>query len=169
MPKHLAEGGRDQQWDVGLCETCYTIPKYFCAAFFCPCCFAYNQRSELLKGDLEGKYKCCQDAYCDCGESCRSCPQLCLCIEILLCFWCAIAGNRFLLQKSYSIQNTCFEECILWTACIVSWIRPIISIFVDIPVEVDCAIDCLYCALQACMQSQQENEIDKRGVDGVQV
>ena len=39
---------------------------------------------------------------------------------------------------------------------------PPVPIDQDIPLEAEILIDCLYCMLQACMQSQAENELDFR-------
>lgn len=58
------------------------------------------------------------------------------------------------------VQNTAIENCVLWTACIVSFIRLIMSLVgFGLPAPVDLICDCLYCALSACMQSQQDAEL----------
>ena len=58
------------------------------------------------------------------------------------------------------VQNTAIENCVLWTACIISWIRLILNLLgIGLPAPVDLLCDCMYCALSACMQSQQEAEL----------
>ncbi|KNC73924.1 hypothetical protein SARC_13517, partial [Sphaeroforma arctica JP610] len=154
----------EQTWDVPLLNTCFELPKLFCFAFFCAPCFAYKQRSRLLDDDVENRYVCCAGQIC--GEHCNKvtdpCPQFCLCVEVCWCFWCAIGANRSLMQQAYRIQNTWLENCMIWCACITSWIRCILSFFVDIPDVLDFILDCIYCIFQACLQSQQEHELDIR-------
>jgi len=61
----------------------------------------------------------------------------------------------------YQIQNTCFEVFVFWLACIVSWIMLILQCLgFNIPCEIELLCDCLYLALSACIQSQQQGEID---------
>eukprot|EP00121_Abeoforma_whisleri_P015450 Awhi_evm2s14235 len=46
-----------------------------------------------------------------------------------------------------------------------SWVVCILSIFLPIPQEVDYAIDCIYLMFSACLQSQQEHELDLRRME----
>lgn len=155
-----------ETWEYELCETCYKIPKYWCCAFWCPCCMAYKQRTRLLDDDMS-RYKCCQGQVCGpCTEPTDGCvgkcPELCLITEILCCFWCSIGTNRAIIQRTYRIANSWLDNALIWFACIASWVICIISIFISIPQEVAWLIDCLYAMFQSCLQSQQENEMDKR-------
>ena len=52
-----------------------------------------------------------------------------------------------------------FEECVIWLACIISWIRCIYQFFFNIPFEIEILCDIIYCMFSACMQSQQQAEI----------
>eukprot|EP00121_Abeoforma_whisleri_P015234 Awhi_evm1s14041 len=158
-----------ETWDVGICETCIEKPKYFCCSLLCGCCFAYSQRKRLLDGDMS-RYVCCGGHVCGpcCGQdSCTQslvdpCPELCLCTEVWCCFWLAISASRIMIQTQYQIANTWLETCLIWLACIASWVICIVQCFIDIPDEVDCIIDMCYCFFSACLQTQQEAEIDVR-------
>eukprot|EP01134_Creolimax_fragrantissima_P003288 CFRG3288T1 len=146
MPKKNEFADFEQTWDVPLMSTCVKLPSLFCFAFFCAPCFAYQQRSRLLDDDVSNRYVCCAGQIC--GDHCNKltdpCPAFCLAVE------------------AYRIQNTWLENCMIWCACITSWIRCIVSIFIDIPDVLDFILDCIYCLFQACLQSQQEHELDIR-------
>jgi len=139
--------------------TCFTHPIYWCCACICPCCFACKQRYDILDGDITD-YKCCGGAYGNCSCGGEMCPPVCLCLETWFCCWCAIFGNRWLIQNMYQIHNTAFETCIFWTACICSWVMCIISIIFGIPRDVELLCDVIYCAFSACIQSQNQAELD---------
>eukprot|EP01104_Vermistella_antarctica_P020835 TRINITY_DN9098_c0_g1_i1.p1 TRINITY_DN9098_c0_g1~~TRINITY_DN9098_c0_g1_i1.p1 ORF type:complete len:181 (+),score=17.53 TRINITY_DN9098_c0_g1_i1:140-682(+) len=149
--------GASHHFDVDLCATCCRTPGYWCFSCFCPWCSSYAQRKELLGGNLDN-YRCCAGAFGDCGN-CKP-GFLCLCLEVVFCCWCSIVGNRWIIQSTYMIKNTAFENFLFWFACIFSWVWCIFRIFCSVPWEVDCIIDMCYCALSACMQSQQWHEID---------
>merc|ERR1712137_946510 len=154
------EGQFPNYWHVGLCTTCVEVPVNWCLACVCAPCFSCHQRIRIYDGDMD-RYLCCGGAYCgDCACGGKDCPHFCLCIEVFLCFWCSIFGNRWLIQTQYGIQNTPFETCIIWTMCIFSWVRLILSILgVDLG-WLDYVCDAIYCMFSACMQSQQEAELD---------
>eukprot|EP00123_Amoebidium_parasiticum_P022729 comp9360_c0_seq1/m.4427 comp9360_c0_seq1/g.4427 ORF comp9360_c0_seq1/g.4427 comp9360_c0_seq1/m.4427 type:complete len:172 (-) comp9360_c0_seq1:502-1017(-) len=164
MPKKEDFADFEQTWDVPLLSTCVQVPKYWFFACFCGPCFAYRQRARLLDGDVKGRYVCCAGQVC--GDKLDSCskpaPELCLCLEVFCCFWCAIGASRSLIQQAYRIQNTWLENCMIWCACIVGWVRCILSFFIDIPGDLDWILDLIYCMFQACLQSQQERELDVR-------
>jgi len=150
-------------WDVHLCGTCFEVPDKWCLAFFCPPCVAFKQRIEVLDNNMDS-YVCCGGMYGDCCKFVSDpCPTCCLGIESCICFWCAISANRFLIQNKYDVRNTCCEECLIWTACIFSFVWCIVSMFLpaNAPDEAaDLLVDCGYLALSACFQSQQQHELE---------
>ena len=92
-------------WHVPLCETCFLHPWEFIKACVCPCCYSFCQRLDIYEGDIESKYQCCGGAYgCDDCFVGRSCPRICLCLEVICCFWCSVYGNRFLIQSMYQVR-----------------------------------------------------------------
>jgi hypothetical protein len=152
---------RVEDWHVGLFEAPCVAPQECCLACFCPPCYSYQQRLALVGSDIVN-YKCCNGAYGDCSCGGDNCGQICLGAEVLCCFWCSIFGNRVTIQNRYHIRNTPFENFIFMLACILSWIRFIVKLFVNIPFEPQLICDCIYLALSGCMQSQQQIEIDHR-------
>eukprot|EP01115_Flamella_aegyptia_P012757 TRINITY_DN64_c3_g1_i1.p1 TRINITY_DN64_c3_g1~~TRINITY_DN64_c3_g1_i1.p1 ORF type:complete len:174 (-),score=12.56 TRINITY_DN64_c3_g1_i1:15-536(-) len=155
-----APEGATRHWEVGLFTSCCERPHYFCVSCFFPWCCICKQRYDVYEGDMS-RYECCGGAYCGgchcfCG---KACPELCLCLESIFCCWCAIFGNRFLIQSEYGIMNTKCENCLIWFMCILSWVRCIVSLFVNIPFEIEVLCDLLFCCFSACLQTQQEAEI----------
>mmetsp|Transcript_49224 Transcript_49224/g.123746 ORF Transcript_49224/g.123746 Transcript_49224/m.123746 type:complete len:192 (+) Transcript_49224:144-719(+) len=154
-----------EHFSMDLCATCYELPASFCFNLWCSPCAVYQQRARLI-GNRWEENKCCMGYYGPCFDGCmRPCPRACTAFEACCCFWCSLFGNRAAIQDRYLIQNTACEDCLFWTACICSWIRCILSVFVNLPPRIDCVIDLLYCSLAACMITQQENELDLREGD----
>jgi len=139
------------EWKVGMFTTCCEDPCYFCQACWCPWCTAYSHRG-LLIGN--GPYYCCGGMYpCCCLKD--PCPRWCLCLEACCCLSCAVVGNRAIIQTQQQIQNSCCDECIIWTTCIASWVLCILRLFgVNIPDSVQNCVDCLYYTVLGCMQTQ---------------
>jgi len=144
------------EWKIGMFESCCAAPGTFCLSCFCPWCTAYNHR-EILIGD--GEYYCCGGL---CPVLClkSSCPRPCLICEVCLCLSCAVSGNRMLVQNMYQKANTPCDNCILWCTCLTSWVLCILSICgVNIPPEANTLADCLYCTVLGCMQTQHAVEM----------
>lgn len=157
---------RVADWHVGLFEAPCVEPQEFCLACFCPPCYSYQQRVTLIGSDaLSRSYRCCNGAYGNCSCGGENCGELCLGAEVVCCFWCSVFGNRLTLQNRFNIRNTSCENFILWLACILSWVRLILRLIVDVPCHPELLCDCLYLALSGCMQSQQQAEIKYRNSD----
>ena len=156
-----------EHWKVHLLETFSVAPGYWCFSCWCPCWAMYSQRKRI-NPEFPDNYLCCNGLYC--GECswlggpglCQKCPRTCLVTESIFCCWCAIFANRATLQHRYEIRNTKLEECMIWTACICSWAILILSFIFPIPDAAECCIDCAYASFAACLQTQQELELDHR-------
>jgi len=142
------------EWKIGMFYTCCEEPCYFLGACFCPCCTAYSHRQKLIQTVGDGKYYCCAGMYpCCCLKN--ECPEACLCIESCCFLSCAVIGNRKMIQESQQLRNTCCDECILWTTCLVSWALCILRIVgVHIHESVQNCVDCMYYTVLGCMQTQ---------------
>eukprot|EP00128_Syssomonas_multiformis_P007622 Colp12_sorted_trinity150504_noHs@9082 len=166
MPKKYSEeeeARAHDEWSLPLCDTCFARPSDFCCAFWCGPCFTYNQRKRILNDDLS-QYQCCGGICCNncCESQVKSCPGFCLGLEVICCFWWALSANRWLIQSAYFIKTSIFDRFLITLACICSWVRCILSCFIDIPDSIDLMIDCIYCVFSACLLTQQEAELDKR-------
>lgn len=158
MPKKREK--ESNHWQVHLCETCYQEPCEFCKACVCPCVYAGCQRYELLDHNLDN-YTCCAGICGDCFDPCTSpCPGCCLVVEVSVCCWLSIAGNRSMIQNTYGIRNTKCEDCMICCACVFSFVWCIINIFFNVPDGSNMVVDCFYLALSACFQSQQHAEME---------
>jgi hypothetical protein len=103
-------------------------PLYCCYATFCCWCASFQQRKQLLYGDLS-RYICCAGA-CPCsgrmGE--QKCPELCLAMESSLCFPQSVASTRYALQDELRIQNTPFDNCVIGTMIAAAYLSCVCSI-----------------------------------------
>jgi hypothetical protein len=160
---------RDGHWAVPLWKTCCTVPDLFLLAFACPVCVTYDHRYRLLGGDMS-RYVCCGGmicSQCEClggPELCQKCPRCCLVTEIALFSWCGCpcSANRAMAQVQWGIRNSKCDNCIICTACLLSWAFVIASIFLPIPIEGRIAADCVYLFFCAAFQSQLGAELRVR-------
>ena len=82
-------------WDVALCATCKTDPKFCIVGCCCPWCISCYQRELLLYDKME-EYLCCQGVFgtaCCCPNQVKKCPHCCLCLEVCCCLGCSIKGG----------------------------------------------------------------------------
>jgi len=146
------------EWQVGLFEVPCKSPICFCYGCCCPCCMAIQQRWKILDV-VQEEYVCCGGLFpCCCFGN--TMPRECAVVEACCCTGLAIAGNRFMVQTRFDRMNTCCDDCILWTACIVSWVVCILRCFLDVPDEIENLVDCMLMTVSGCMLAQQEVEID---------
>ena len=154
MPMGNIEGLNDKlenQWEVGLLTSPCSEPLAFCCACVCVCPAAYMQRETLLQMTGE-PYYCCAGMF-PCGPLGQPCAkEPCLCLEACCCPWCALTGNRFLIQSRFAIQDGACDECILWFTCCISWTICIAQLAgVDVPREVEMSVDLLQTVVMGCM------------------
>lgn len=100
-----------QKFKKNMLEAPSAEPMWFLYGC-CPismCCAQYSLRQGILGSDWPREYKCCQ-AYFNCPCCCKagscgesSCPELCLCLETLFCYSCALSANRALIMDKYNI------------------------------------------------------------------
>ena len=87
-----AEGWHLHQSGTMLAEPCCCL-----FAAFCPCYYAFDMRSRVLKGHFE-QYSCCQGTITDIQCGAKSCPRCCLAFESVACTYCAVLATRELLM-----------------------------------------------------------------------
>mmetsp|Transcript_2931 Transcript_2931/g.7927 ORF Transcript_2931/g.7927 Transcript_2931/m.7927 type:complete len:205 (-) Transcript_2931:20-634(-) len=147
------------QWQVGLFETPFKAPISFCYGCCCSCCMTCQQRNEIL--DIIGEpYVCCGGLF-PCGLLGEPQDRQCIFLETCCCPALALQGNRFLIQTRFDRENTCCDDCILWTVCLASWAVCILQcVGVDVPDELENAVDVAVCTVEGCMLAQQQVEVD---------
>mmetsp|Transcript_68573 Transcript_68573/g.153663 ORF Transcript_68573/g.153663 Transcript_68573/m.153663 type:complete len:347 (-) Transcript_68573:161-1201(-) len=146
------------QWQIGLFETPCKAPLSFCYGFCCPCCMTCQQRLEIL--DVIGEpYVCCGGLF-PCGPLGEPQDRNCIFLETCCCSGCALAGNRFLIQTRFDRENTCFDDFLLWVACLAPYVICILQCAgVDVPDEIENAVDCFQQIVSGCMLGQQQYEL----------
>ena len=110
------------------------------------------------------RYRCCGGYHpCvgRCGED--SCPQLCLCLEVSLCFSSSVLSTRFMIQHEHQIGNSECDDrliCLVagceFAACILSCIDEQLGDLVHT------LSDGVYISVCACMQTQHKLQLDAR-------
>mmetsp|Transcript_141863 Transcript_141863/g.441040 ORF Transcript_141863/g.441040 Transcript_141863/m.441040 type:complete len:219 (+) Transcript_141863:79-735(+) len=155
----LADGRR---WEVSMLSSPCRSPCAFCYGALCPCCFACQQRRELL--DLTGEPYICCGGLCPCCCFASPQPASCLCLEACCCAQLAIAGNRYMLQTRFWKQNDPCDDCIMtFTACL-DCVVCLLSITGTPREDLDCIKGCadlVNCVVCACMLTQQQVELDR--------
>jgi len=155
---HIDENGKE--WQDGMLNQPCANPLYCCVGCFCGCCFAYKQRERIL--DISGdEYKPCGGYFCCCET-----PELpkipFLCCEACCCTWTAIMVNRYMVRDMYNLKLDPCDECLLWCACIVSWLVCILKCFGVIEEDSICDVlaDCFIMSVMGCSLAQNEAELD---------
>lgn len=150
------------QWEEPMMETPCKKPMTCCYGFCCPCCFAYQQRSELL--DLTGEpYVCCGGLYpcCCCGQPCSN-RNPWLCLEACCCTNHAIIANRFMLQTRFDIRNDPCDDTLLGIIACINCLACIVEMFADRESARCCEhlAECVNASVCACMLTQQDIKIN---------
>mmetsp|Transcript_141860 Transcript_141860/g.441031 ORF Transcript_141860/g.441031 Transcript_141860/m.441031 type:complete len:208 (+) Transcript_141860:93-716(+) len=146
------------QWQIGLFEAPIKAPGWFCCGCCCSCCLTCRQRLEIL--DIIGEPYVCCGGLCPCGPLGEPQDRNCIYLETCCCPSLAISANRYLIQTRFDRENTCCDDCLIWTMCICSWALCIAKcVGADVPDEVENAVDCFVAAVQSCMLSQQQVEV----------
>ena len=158
-------------WAVELMKAPCARPGFCMYATFCSPCVAWQQRKKQMYGSLQG-YTCCNGGSCisgRCGE--QNNPELCLACEVFWCFPSAVATNRFMIQDEQRVMNTQCDNGIIGFMLLMNQLACIFRVLAmvsnDDSIEqaadiLDCISDMTYCSVCACMQTQQEAQIDFR-------
>eukprot|EP00747_Dinoflagellata_sp_TGD_P161939 gnl/TRDRNA2_/TRDRNA2_178989_c0_seq1.p1 gnl/TRDRNA2_/TRDRNA2_178989_c0~~gnl/TRDRNA2_/TRDRNA2_178989_c0_seq1.p1 ORF type:complete len:212 (+),score=48.33 gnl/TRDRNA2_/TRDRNA2_178989_c0_seq1:132-767(+) len=175
MPHHndqLSAAIRGHKWQVKMFDTPCEVPGKCCYGCFCPCCFAFQQRNEIL--DITGEPYVCCGGICPCGPFGK--PQkeddkpVCLCMEVTCCTSFAVAGNRFMIQTRFMKENDACDDCIILFANCLSCFATILAITGVMDDDAtDCMValaDCVNCSVMGCMLSQQQVELEKVKEEG---
>jgi len=132
---------------------------------------SYHLRSRALKGDMS-QYTCCAGAFpCSgrCGEA--KCPQLCLGLEVGLCFANSVVSTRYLIQDTMVVQNTECDNCLVGflvameqLACIFRCAGELTGnpVLEEAGGVLTLAADLTYCSVCGCMQTQHKLQLDAR-------
>jgi len=150
------------RWQVDMMSTPSQSPMTCCYGFWCPCCFAYQQREKLL--EITGEPYICCAGMCACGPCGKPCESKSpwLFLETCCCTNNAIMANRFMLQTRFDIQNDpCDEKLLAITACL-NCICIIITMFSSERGSTDgceAIMDCINASVCACMLTQQDIQI----------
>jgi len=147
------------QWQVTMCKAPQEAPANWCYGLCCPCCFAFQQRNQIL--DLTGEpYVCCGGSCC-----CVTCPcssrQPWLCIETCCCTTPAIIANRYMIQTRFNVRNDpCDDNMLMCLGCL-NCIACIIECFAGREVgeaveHISHIINAMVCG---CMLTQQDIEL----------
>lgn len=151
---NMTKGQQLPDFQVGMCGAMCAAPCYCCLGCFCAPCFACHQRLRVLQG---AEYRCCAGTIPCC--TCKM-PECCLCCEVFFCLSCAVSSTRIVIQERYGINNSCCDQCILWTSCICSCLASCMG--GQRGDEARCFANFLYLSVVGCMQAQQEHELDLR-------
>lgn len=159
-------------WQHELQKVCCVDPAYCFLAMLCAPCMSYSNRVAALHGDMRF-YTCCQGTLpCSGRMKEEQCPEMCLCLEVSLCFPNSVMATRYLLQDEMQIQNTKCDNALI--SCMVglqalACFCYIASIFEESLREtaqiIDCAADMVYCSVCACMQTQHKKQIEYRNAN----
>lgn len=146
-------------WSIPLAEAPAKSPLRFCEGLFCPCCFAHQQRNQILDATHE-PYVCCAGT-CPCVQQHCDSREPWLCLETCCCTSPAILANRFLLQTRFSIQNDpCDERIIEITACI-NMLAQLAEMCVDRETaeHLEHLVHCINACVCSCLLTQQHLEL----------
>jgi len=155
-------------------------PSCFCLMCVCHPCTSFELRRKVLNYDMS-RYSCCQGYFnlcCftagECGES--SCPECCLCCEVLCCPSCAISATRLYVMDWKGLQSDpCdrrlirFNNCVQLLACICdigAFVCPELRQAAQL---LRCFADITYCTISACMAAQVNYEIADGSMTGAPV
>mmetsp|Transcript_108341 Transcript_108341/g.263329 ORF Transcript_108341/g.263329 Transcript_108341/m.263329 type:complete len:283 (-) Transcript_108341:41-889(-) len=148
-------------WSVPLSEAACAAPCHFCAGFWCPCCFAYQQRNKIL--DITG------EPYVCCGGSCICCQQTCdgrepwLCLEACCCTSPAILANRYMIQTRFDVQNDPCDETILGLTAFINMLADCAEICMDRESarHLEHVMHLINACICSCMLTQQHAELQR--------
>jgi hypothetical protein len=158
-------------WAVELMKAPCARPGFCLYASLCSPCVAWQQRKKQMYGSLQG-YTCCNGGSCisgRCGE--QNNPELCLACEVFWCFPSSVATTRYLIQDEQRVMNTQCDNGIIGFMLLMNQLACIFRVAAmvsnDDSIEqaadiLDCISDMTYCSVCACMQTQQEAQIDFR-------
>jgi len=154
--------GYSGEWDQSMMEQPCSNCPCFCISCWCGCCVAYKQRERILD-ILNAEYRPCGGYFCCCETP--ECPKIpFLCCEACCCTWTAVMVNRYMIRDMYNLQLDPCDECLLYCACICSWLVCILQILGVISDDglVEQLVDCFIMTVMGCSLAQNEHELDVR-------
>jgi len=130
----------------------------------------FELRRRVLNMDMT-KYSCCQGYFnCCClkagemGE--QSCPECCLCCEVVFCPSCAVSATRMYVMDAKGLQSDPCDRrlircnnCLQLLACVCDILAIFCAQFRELAQLIRCVADITYCTIQACFQAQVDLEI----------
>lgn len=164
-----------REWQTQLVSAPAASPLYCCYATFCCYCASFQQRKQILYGDMS-RYICCAGAWPCAGRMGeQKCPDFCLGLEVVLCFPQSVASNRWALQDELRIMNTPFDNCVIGTMIAAQYLACVCSIAAclsgsdeinELAQVLDCVADILWCSVCGCLLTQQHVEVAARDAAG---
>jgi len=151
-----------QEWQTNMCGAPCAEPAAFCGGFWCPCCFIYMQREQLLMGDFK-HYVCCAGL---CGPKCTECTegcvrdreQCCLVMEVIFCMTCALNGNRWMVRQHYNLVPDCCDTFLVYLSCFCRILALVTRMHV-----IEYVSDLIFHLLVGCMIAQHTHQMKVQG------
>jgi len=148
------------EWQVDMLHAPLSDPGWCITGCFCPCCFSYKQRKDILL--ITGqKYKCCGGNICGCdtGDNFPEVP--CLCLETFCCPFNSIMINRYMIRDMYQLQLDPCDEYLITCAVIISWLVCLLQLFgiIDQDSPLEDAADCFIASVMSCSLTQNQKEL----------
>jgi hypothetical protein len=123
-----ARSNYPREWQTQVFTAPAASPLYCCYATFCCYCASFQQRKQLLYGDMS-RYLCCAGSFPCAGRMGeQKCPDFCLATEVLLCLPASISSTRYALQDELRIMNTPFDNCVIGTMIAAQYLACVCSI-----------------------------------------
>jgi len=164
-----------RQWQTQLISAPCSSPLYCCYSMFCCYCASFQQRKQLLYGDMSRALCCAGSMPCSgrCGE--QKCPNFCLALETVLCFPMSVSSTRYALQDELRIMNTPFDNCVIGTMIVAQYLACVCACAAcltgsdeinELAQLLDFVADILWCSVCSCLLTQQHVELDARDKAG---
>eukprot|EP00929_Paragymnodinium_shiwhaense_P102152 TRINITY_DN65337_c0_g2_i1.p1 TRINITY_DN65337_c0_g2~~TRINITY_DN65337_c0_g2_i1.p1 ORF type:complete len:212 (+),score=43.95 TRINITY_DN65337_c0_g2_i1:127-762(+) len=152
------------KWAIDMLHAPVQAPVLCIKGCIFPCCFAYQQRKEILAVTGE-PYLCCGGT-CPCGPCGKPCPEdqvpMWLGLEACCCPFQAVTANRYMLQTRFERMNDPCDDMLLAYAAMLACVALFAECFMD-KEEADAIkalSDVVNCTVCACMLAQQQTELD---------
>lgn len=163
--------GYGQTWNTELKTACCADPGYCLLAACCPNCISYLLRKQLIYNDMT-RYVCCNgDCPCSGRMGEQSCPEVCLCLEVFVCFTQSVASTRWAIQDQQRISNTPCDNCLIGTMIFCQYLACLCDIaaclsgsqeLAELAHCIDNIAQLIWCSVCACMQTQHKVQLDAR-------
>lgn len=152
-----------EKWAFNMLDAPVQVPMLCLKGVCCTCCFAYEQRTELL--DITGEPYVCCGGTCPCGPLGKPCPadqaKAWLGVEAVCCTFQAVTANRYMVQTRFGRMNDPCDDMLLAYTAMINTAAILAECFCDREDADNLRLmaDIVNCSVCACMLAQQQNEI----------